>query len=524
MSKVLRHTSRILWVLALIVLTAATATKGQTQVPDARVDVHLTLRSDGHDAPLLVSAVRDGDVEAVRSLLRQGAYANAAEGDGLSTLHWAARSGEPEIAKILLDAGATVDARTRNGAYTPLHEASKAGNASVARVLLEAGADPAARTTAGGATPLHFAAISGSAAAVEVLLESGAEIDPREGESEQTPLTWAAASNHLETVSALLDGGADPNAATKVVDVVKVFEDVRKARELYEKRKKSGDAESDAGVVTAEDSESTGDEVEQSEPRVLTFADLVSKKGGLTPFLLAARQGHRDVVMRLLDVGADINHQAAEGSSPLLIATINGHFDLGLELLERGADPNLPAHSGIAPLYAALNLQFSPVSMYPQPTNHMEQEIEYRDYMRALLEAGADPNARLKMRPWFEEHMESKLVDPSGATPLLASGARAGRRDDAHARGLRRGSHHLQREGSVSQPIGSRATRRRRGDRPFGYASCTRRWAFEHASPCGCGRRTRRSRRGSRSPSCARRLDARRPLPGGRDRARRERS
>ena len=111
-----------------------------------------------------------------------------------------------------------------------------------------------------------------------MLLESGAEIDPREGESEQTPLTWAAAGNHLETVSALLDGGAGPNAATKVVDVVKVFEDVRKARELYEKRKESGDTESDAGVVTAdeadlaseesEDSESTDDEVEQSEPRV----------------------------------------------------------------------------------------------------------------------------------------------------------------------------------------------------------------------------------------------------------------
>ena len=418
MSRALRYPSRILWVVALIVLTAPAATEGQTQVPDARADLHLTIRSDDPEAALLVSAVRDGDVEAVRSLLGQGAYANAAEADGLSTLHWAARSGEPEIARILLDAGATVDARTRNGAYTPLHEASRAGNASVARVLLEAGADPAARTTAGGATPLHFAAISGSAAAVEALLESGAEVDSRESESEQTPLTWAAASNHLETVSALLDGGADPNAATKVVDVVEVFEDVRKARELYERRKESGDAESDAEVATAEDSESTDDAVEQSEPRVLTFPDLVSKKGGLTPVLLAARQGHRDVVMRLLDVGADIDHQAADGSSPLLIATINGHFDLGLELLERGADPNLPAHSGIAPLYAALNLQFSPISMYPQPTNHMEQQVDYRDYMRALLEAGADPNARLRMRPWFEEHMESKLVDPSGATPF----------------------------------------------------------------------------------------------------------
>jgi len=427
MLKLLAYKSRILWTFTLVVLTTA-------------------LSAGALAGPPLVSAVRDGDIAAVRLLLGQGEDANSAEGDGLSALHWAARRDEPEIAKVLLASDATTDAKTRNGAYTPLHEASKAGNPAVARVLLEAGADPGAMTTTGGATPLHFAAISGSATTVDVLLEYGAEIDVRETESGQTPLTWAAAGNHLETVSALLDGGADPEAATKVVDVVQRRTDVRKARELYAKQTEpTGDIESDAAVVTADDVDSAGEDAAQSiqsdpqplslddlaaldalieedldqpEPQVRTFADLVNKKGGLTPLLLAARQGHRDVVLRLLDNGADINHQAADGTSPLLIATINGHWDFGLELLERGADPNLAAHSGVAPLYAALNLQWSPIAMYPQPTNQMEQEIDYRGYMRALLEAGAEPNARLKMRPWFEEYMESKLVDPSGATPF----------------------------------------------------------------------------------------------------------
>ena len=394
MAPLLADPRRILGALALAVLTGVPA-------------------SAGSDVPALVGAVRDGDVEAVRTLLDRDADPDAAEGDGLSALHWAARQGGPEIARLLLDAGATVDATTRNGAYTPLHEGSRTGNAPVARVLLDAGADPNARTTTGGATPLHFAAISGTAASVEVLLEYGAEIDAGEEVSAQTPLTWAAAGNHLDTVSALLDGGADPEAATTVVDVVQVVADARRARRRYETRKAQGEAAAAETVA-----ESTDDDVEPSGPRARSFADLVSKKGGLTPLLLAARQGHRRVALRLLDDGADIDRQAGDGTSPLLMATINGHWDFALELLARGADPNLPAHSGIAPLYAALNLQWSPVAMYPQPTSHMEQAVDYRGYMRALLEAGADPNARLEMRPWFEEYMESKLVDPSGATPF----------------------------------------------------------------------------------------------------------
>ena len=91
------------------------------------------------EAPV-ADAAMNGDLEAVRSLLRQGADVNAAQGDGMTALHWAAERAETEMVEILLYAGGRVDAVTRIGHYTPLHLASKAGSALVTRRLLEQGA------------------------------------------------------------------------------------------------------------------------------------------------------------------------------------------------------------------------------------------------------------------------------------------------------------------------------------------------------------------------------------------------
>src|SRR5688500_2961042 len=109
------------------------------------------------DVPL-IQAVQRGDVPAVRQLLRQGADPSAAQGDGLTALHVAAETGQLEIARLLLDAKAPVEARSRIGGYTPLHLAALRGHAAVVSALLAAGADPAAVTTTGGVTALHLAA------------------------------------------------------------------------------------------------------------------------------------------------------------------------------------------------------------------------------------------------------------------------------------------------------------------------------------------------------------------------------
>ncbi|MDE2664479.1 MAG: ankyrin repeat domain-containing protein [Gemmatimonadota bacterium] len=170
------------------------------------------------DAPVAEAAAQ-GDLEAVRTLLRDGADVNASQGDGMTALHWAALRGDAEMLSVLVYAGANVASTTRLGAYTPLHLASRDGRADAVALLLEAGSDANALTTT-GATPLHFAAAGGDVPTLTSLLEAGAEVDAREGANGQTPLIFSAAAGRLEAVQALIAHGADVSVASHVLDFV----------------------------------------------------------------------------------------------------------------------------------------------------------------------------------------------------------------------------------------------------------------------------------------------------------------
>ncbi len=170
------------------------------------------------DAPVAEAAAR-GDLESVRTLLRDGADVNAAQGDGMTALHWAALRGDAEMVSVLVYAGANVASTTRLGAYTPLHLASRDGRAEAVALLLEAGSDASAATTT-GATPLHLAAAGGDVPTLTDLLEAGVEVDARERANGQTPLHFAAATGRLEAVQALIAAGADVSIASSVLDFV----------------------------------------------------------------------------------------------------------------------------------------------------------------------------------------------------------------------------------------------------------------------------------------------------------------
>ncbi|HET6599582.1 MAG TPA: ankyrin repeat domain-containing protein [Burkholderiaceae bacterium] len=112
---------------------AEKAAKLLLQHPAIDVDA---LNSAGESA-LMIAALK-GDIAGTKLLLASGAHVNQ---PGWSALHYAATGPKPEIVQLLLERGATVDARSPNGT-TPLMMAARYGSADSVKQLLERGADP----------------------------------------------------------------------------------------------------------------------------------------------------------------------------------------------------------------------------------------------------------------------------------------------------------------------------------------------------------------------------------------------
>jgi ankyrin repeat protein len=344
----------------------------------------------------------DDDVEMVRTLLKQGVDVNSAQGDGMTALHWAAVRNDLEIGRLLIHSGANVSAATRIGRLTPLYLAATAGNAAMISELLKAGANSKGANSVSGTTALMKAAEAGSAEAVKLLLDHGADVNEREPGIGQTALMFAAAANRADVVTLLAARGADLKVTSEVMRI------------QPQKDPDSDEFPLDADLIL---------HANLPPGKAAAEAALAGRRaspsvtGGMTALLVAARGGHIEAARALLDAGADVNQPSAgDKSTALVTAIISGHFDMAKFLLDRGADPNGANQDGLAPLYATIDARWAPIAGGPVPLMAHEK-ISYLDLMTALLERGANPNARLGRKLWFRPLFHDQMwIGTPGST------------------------------------------------------------------------------------------------------------
>ena len=345
----------------------------------------------------LVEAVKQGNQEAVLSLLQENVDVNAAQADGATALAWAAYRDNLETAELLIRAGADVSAANDYG-VTPLSLACTNRNAAMVERLLEAGADPnVAQWT--GETPLMTCASTGTVEAVQSLLAHGADVNVTESQEEQTALMWAAAERYPEIVRALVEHGADVHARSKTIPLPEPF------------------------IIE------TPGPLGFNHP---TTAHFPKAKGGFTPLMFAAQQGDVDSARILLEAGADVNESTPENGSALVVATASGHEKLAMFLLEQGADPNAKDGYGATALHYALHEGLlTLMGAKPSSTDRFGWERpNMPELVKALLAYGADPNARIAKsfpnldHPFLARASEDfPQVDPVGATPFMLATA-----------------------------------------------------------------------------------------------------
>jgi ankyrin repeat protein len=160
--------------------------------------------------PLLIAA-EAGQVAVVRVLLDAGADVNAGDMYQKSALHHAATGGSVPVARLLLERGAKLHAMHNQG--EPIHHAAMFGHLDVVKFLLERGADVNVEAPGGGWTPLGaVAAWSDSAEVAEFLISRGAEPNHRDQRSGETALHQAAQRGSFHVARVLLEHSADVNA------------------------------------------------------------------------------------------------------------------------------------------------------------------------------------------------------------------------------------------------------------------------------------------------------------------------
>lgn len=285
-----------------------------SQVKDA-----ISCVAAGNGGSCLKNFILNSKHDVVKALLAAGVDANESIGH-MTALHFSAECGEYKIGKILLAAGADIDA-TGKLSQSILHVAAKHGRAEFVRMLIEASHDVNPSDT-DGETPLHLAAQNGHWECVKLLIRAGADVNAR-NRDQWTPLHLAAWTGNSKCVEMLADANCDVNAQQN-----HQYTPLHLAAQ-------NGHTECAKALIDAS-------------------CDVNAQQDHLyTPLHLAAQNGHIECVKVLIGTNCDVNAQQDHKYTPLHFAAQNGHSECAKVLIDANCDANAQQNHLYTPLHMA---------------------------------------------------------------------------------------------------------------------------------------------------------------------------
>jgi ankyrin repeat protein len=357
-------------------------------------------------APLSL-ACTNGDARMVAKLLQAGADPDA-KGARVPPLLVCARTGNTEAVRALIARKANVNGREPLRDQTALMWAVSQRRADVARILIEHGADVRARSrimravinranptdiytavvgtvSQGGSTPLLFAARQGDVDSTRLLLASGADVNELLPDG-TSALTVAAHSNHTALVQFLLERGANPNiigSGYTALHAAVLRGNLESVKALLA-RGAFVNSRLRHGTATTRGSQ------EFFLPESLT---------GATPVWLAAKFLEDDIVHLLLARGADPSVPLGDGTTILMAAAGVGSQTSLFDRRERTAllkDSDEPRAVPIVTLFLDRGADVNASNQLGDTALHGAAKMTYPIMARMLAERGARLDARNK--------------------------------------------------------------------------------------------------------------------------------
>jgi uncharacterized protein len=281
----------------------------------------------------LLFAARQGDAESARILLDAGADVNTTAPDGNNALTIATASGREAVALLLVERGA--DANGAGAGFTALHAAVPKDMRRVVAALLAHGADPNARLRTAPASLFGPSRGAGSEVITEV---QGARPRAAAGGTARSPAdramgaagsfagatpVWLAAKNvNVEIMRMLVEHGGDPALAN--AEGTTPLMAAAGLTQVQGPRAKRGD------VSQFYSNWGEADSLQAVDFLIGLGAEVnAANEARQTPLHGAAYMGSNALVQRLVDRGATIDAQDAQGQTPYRIA--EGHLNVAAQ-------------------------------------------------------------------------------------------------------------------------------------------------------------------------------------------------